>query len=125
MSLAQDAHADFIDIMKDDMGAVVVCTITKPDGSELEFDCRHSDTHMDINAGTDEVVTGRQVSVSVLISELIDAGYEDVRGIARSDEKPWKVTVPNVLGVSGTYKVIESYPDGSLGNMVLFLEIIE
>ena len=122
MSLVNDAHADFIEIMKSDMGAAWDCTITSPAGGSVDFKCRFSDTSQQINPGTNEIATGRQIVVSVLLSELDDAGFLGIKSIPDKTGKPWVVAIDDVIGRSGTYKVVESNPDATLGNMVLWLE---
>lgn len=82
----------------------------------------HTDIHQTIDPGTGEVVTGRQASVAVLTNELVDAGFEDIHGVADADSAPWLVMVPDVLGRPGVFKVAETYPDAAMGLIILVLE---
>ena len=125
MSLRDIANADLRGIMNDPVTGGVDCTLTSLAGATAEFKTFHNDIHMQIDPGTGEIVTGRQSTVAVLTNELIDEGFDDIRGIADTDSKPWLATVSDVLGREGTFKVVETYPDASLGLVVLFLEFWE
>lgn len=124
MSLAHDAANDFREIMNDDLGATWECNVISPAGVSEPLLCRMSDIHQQVNPGTNEVVTGRQLSVSICLQDLDTVGFGDIRGIERNDLKPWKIETDNILGQSGTYRVVESNPDASLGNVILWLEAI-
>lgn len=125
MSLAHDAANDWREIMQSDIGASWDCTVISPAGISAPFLCRVADISQQVNATSDEIAMGRQIVISIVTQDLIDAGFSDVRGIEHSSEKPWKVYTDDINGVSGTYKVTESNPDRSIGNMVLWLEVIK
>lgn len=125
MSLAHDAAKDWRDIMNDDIGATWSCTVINQIGVERDFTCRQSDISQQIDPGTNQVMTGRQVEISICLSDLDEAGFGDIRAIERSTEKPWKVRMENIIGVENTFKVIETNPDSSIGNMVIRLEQIK
>lgn len=122
MSLFDDAHSDYQEIMRSDMGASRTCNITSPEGIVKPFLCRGADISQRIDPGTNEAVSGRQVTVSLLLSDLDDAGFSGIRGIVDSSSRPWQVTIADILGNVETYKVIESNPDSTLGSMVVYLE---
>lgn len=125
MSLRDIANADLREIMNDTVTGGVGCTITSPAGATATFKTFFNDIHQSIDPGTGEIITGRQSSVAVLINELIDAGFDDIRGVVDSDSKPWLVTIADALGREATHKVAESYPDASIGLTVLLLEFWE
>ncbi len=120
--LRQIAKQDLRDIMSDVTGFLWPCTITNPEGDSVDFDCRSNDIWFKLDPGTGEIVTARQATVTVLTSELADAGFSDICGIAESTSKPWLVTVEDIDGTSAKYKVSETYPDRTLGLMVCILE---
>ena len=124
MSLVQQAHEDLGEIMHSEDGAVWDCTITSPGGVSYPFKCRMADNHAPVETGTDVVVTGRQVSISVFIPDLVAVGFENIYGVASNSAKPWKVEFENIIGQSGTYKVVETNPDYGIGNIILFLEVM-
>jgi len=123
MSLLTTAHADFQAIIKSDMGAKWPCVITSPAGVSASFSCRFGDTSQQVNPGTNEVVSGRQLTVAVLLADLETNGMSNIRGIAKETQKPWTVSIDNILGTTGVYKIIESNPDNTLGCMVLWCEV--
>ena len=122
MSLRDDAANDWQEIMNSEIGALVPCTVTNPEGTAKPFSCRHQDVHQQVDPGTEELISARQVSISICLLDLADVGFEGIRGVAKKTEKPWKVDVADITGKDGTFKVAESNPDASLGNMLLYLE---
>lgn len=125
MSLRDTANADLRDILNSDDTGGVLCIITAPDESFEEFRVFHNDIQQSVDPGTGEVVTGRQSSIAVLTNELIDGGFEGIRGVADAESRPWLVTITDVVGRSDTFKVCESFPDNSIGLTVLLLEFYE
>jgi hypothetical protein len=122
MSLRDDAANDWQEIMNSEIGASVSCTVTNPEGTVESFVCRHQDIHQQVVPGTEELISARQVSISICLLDLAAVGFEGIRGIAKKTEKPWKVDVADINGIAGTFKVSESNPDASVGNMLLYLE---
>lgn len=122
MTLATDAYNDFQEIIRSDMGAVWPCTIKSPAGVSVDYDCRFAQISQTVNPGTNEVVLLDQLTISVLMKDLADNSMDGIRNIEKETEKPWVVTIADILGNSDTYKVVESNPDRTLGNMVLWLE---
>ena len=125
MALRDIANADLREIVNDDDTGGVDCVITDPNGATASFKVFYNDIHQSIDPGTGDIVTGRQSTIAVLINELIDEGFDGIEGVVDSDSKPWLVTISDANGVSYTHKVAESYPDNSIGIMVLMLEIWE
>jgi tetrahydromethanopterin S-methyltransferase subunit B len=122
MGLREIAHQDLQSIFADASGFVWPCVITSPDSVSVDFDCRSNDIHLSIDTGTGDTVTGRQATVVVLVSDLIDSNFQTISGVANSSIKPWVVVFDSINGISGTYKVAETYPDHALGLMVMLLE---
>jgi len=123
MSLRDLAHTDLKEIMGDTETGGDLATITSPAGAPLPFRVLMNDIHISIDPGTGETVTGRQSTVAVLISDLITAGFQDIKGVPDTDKKPWVVDTVDVNGIAGTFKVAESNPDHGAGLMILFLEL--
>ena len=123
MSLRDIANADLQEIMNADETGGVACTITDPSGATADFKVFFNDIHQAIDPGTGEIVTGRFSTIAVLTNELIDEGFDGIRGIADSSSRPWLVTITDALSRSVTHKVAETYPDASIGLTVLFLEL--
>lgn len=120
---------DFSEILNDEDTGGVACMITSPAGVSLPFNAMHSDIHQPIDLGTGEVVTGRQVHVTVIIGELMAAGFwgnadsdDNVHGVVDTNRKPWVVTIVNANGITGAFKVVETHPSESLGRVTLILE---
>jgi hypothetical protein len=125
MSLRDEAYLDLQEIMHDTVSGGDSCTITNPDGASSVFQCLSNDIHLSIDPGTGDVITARQATISVLISDLILEGFEGVRGIASKTSRPWTVDIADVNSNSHIFKVTESYPDRTVGLMTLFLELYE
>ena len=125
MSLRNEAHIDLQDIMHDTDTGGNLCTITSPAGASETFRCFSNDIHLSIDPGTGDVITGRQSTATVLIEDLIEAGFEVIRGIADQNSRPWVMILTDANGISHTFKVTESHPDRGFGLMTLFLELYE
>ena len=125
MSLRGEAHLDLIEILHDEETGGDLITITSPEGSREDFRALSNDIHLSIDPGTGDVVTGRQASITVAISDLISVGFQNIRGIPDSNSRPWVVTAEDANDVSTDFKVIESHPDRGIGSMTLFLELYE
>lgn len=125
MSLRGEAHLDLIEILHDEDTGGDLVTITSPDGSQEDFRALSNDIHLSIDPGTGDVITGRQASITVAISDLISVGFQDIRGIPDSNSRPWVVTAEDANDVLTNFKVIESHPDRGIGSMTLFLELYE
>jgi hypothetical protein len=125
MSLRDEAHLDLIEIMNDEETGGDLCTITSPAGNFHTFRVFGNDIHIAIDPGTGQYVTGRQSSISVLISELLAVGFDGIRCIADENSRPWVVDTVDVNGIPGKFKVSESNPDNGSGLNTLFLERYE
>lgn len=121
MSLADIAAEDWKDIMNSDVGAKWECILTSPNGVSVPFSCRRQDIGQQIDPGTELIISGRQVSIAICLSDLSACNFDNVRGIEDEKSKPWKVTMCNMRGIEETFKVSETAPDDAL-NMVIHLE---
>ena len=63
--------------------------------------------------------------MSVLIGELITAGFSDIRGEEDATKKPWVVQATDGFGREETFKVVETRQANSRGLMPLLLECYE
>lgn len=123
MGIRETAHEDMLEILHDTEDGGEEITITSPAEVAYSIMARTSDIHLSIDPGTGETVTGRQCFVAVAISDLIARGFEDIRGVAESDSKPWLVDAVDVDGRPGRFKVTEVNPDRTIGLAVLALEL--
>lgn len=99
--------------------------LTAPDGfaSVESLVGRSQDIAQVIDPDTGQPVSGRLASASLVIQDILDAGYTELpRAIANTAQKPWLVTFDDINGVSHTFKVSESNPDRTLGVVNLLLE---
>ena len=122
MSLAHDAAREWQEIMNSDMGATWPCVVTNPDGMIRHFVCRRQDIGQQIDPGTEQVVSGRQVSVSICLLDLAEVGFDGICGVEKETEKPWEISMCNIRGTEETFKVSETAPDDGLPNMLIYLE---
>ena len=125
IGLRELAHSDMLQIMNDESGFRWPCVVTSPDLSSASLFCRSTDIHLSIDPGTGEVITGRQASVSFALDDLKKKGMQSIRGIEDSTSKPWTVTTKNINEVEQVFKVVQTYPDNTLGLVVCFLEAYE
>ena len=119
MGLMAEAAAELINAVTEEGEPL---TITSPSEEVVEFIGFNSDIHQAIDVGTGEIVTGRQVSVGVLLSDLVGASFEDIKGIPDGAGRPWLFTLSDAVGRSYTLKVVETRPDASMGMVLLFGE---
>lgn len=122
MGLRSLAHSDLTDIMHDEDSGCCDITITNPDGDEVVFSGWVNDIFLATDPGTGETVSGRQCTASLLIYDLIDAGFQAVKGVPEATKRPWLVSFADVNGVESLFKVVQSNPDRGIGLNVLFLE---
>jgi hypothetical protein len=125
MSLLNDAAEDWQEIMNDDTGAAWPCTVTDPDGNTQPFYCRMSDTSQQIDPSTNTVVSGRRVVFSISLIDLQTKGMLDIKGVESNSKKPWKIDTTDILDRTQNFKVVETNPDASIGNMVIYAELIK
>ena len=123
VGLRQLANSDLQGIVKDSYGFAWPCTITSPAGTQVDFDCRSNDIGLTFDPGTGTAVSGRQASVAVLTSDLHNASFQTIKGQNDPAEKPWIVEFDDIDGNSGKFKVMHTFPDRTIGMMVMILEV--
>lgn len=119
MGLLATAAADLLGIVTYDGEDI---TVISPSGGEEDFMALTQDIYLTVDPGTGEIVSGRQCTVAIPISSLIEKSMGGIKGVAKTSEKPWVVKWTGVNSVSVTLKVIDSYPDQGIGMMVCRLE---
>lgn len=123
MSLRALAESDLTTIVNDQSnGFGWPVTITDPAETSANLSGFSNDVSLAIDPETGQLISSRIVSVSLVISDLINAGLSLPRNVADSTSKPWIVIFDDINGNSYTFKVKESNPDRALGLVVLILE---
>jgi hypothetical protein len=122
VGLRRLAHTALSTIMNDGHSGTIPITVTHPDGQTSIFYGWSSDIFLAIDPGTGATVSGRQVSVSILIADLFAAGFEAIRNIPDVASRPWVVSFLDVNDRPWTFKVANVNPDRTAGLMVIFLE---
>ena len=91
--------------------------------SELPLMGRSQDIAQIIDPDTGQAVSGRMASAVLAIKDIVDAGYTGLpKNIADTAQKPWLVNFDDELGNTYYFKVAESNPDRTLGDVVMLLE---
>jgi len=125
MAFRDIVFSDLLEIMHDDLSGGHTCSIVSPAGDIEDFQVLSNDIHLSIDPVSGTVVSGRQCSISVLISDLIAAEFENVNGVSEEDEMPWRVWLSDANGIERTFKVSSSNPDYGIGLNTLLLELTE
>lgn len=125
MGLRELAEADLAVTLEDrDGGFGWPVTLIDPAGASYgDLIGQSTDIAQMIDPDTGQLVTGRSASVSLRISSLLLAGVSSLpRGVADKAARPWLVTVEDINGNAGMFKVQQSNPDRTLGVITLLLE---
>ena len=122
MGLRDIAQVDMLEIIHDTETGGDEITITSPAGVTEDFLAFSQDIAFSIDPETGLSVTGRQCTIAVPISDLLDSGFGSIAGIADESSVPWLVTMTDGNGVEGTFKVAKTEPDNTFGLMVVTLE---
>lgn len=127
MGLREIAEQDLGFILEGDaQGFRWPITVTDPDGNVSSGLYGFSDDIAQvIDPDTGQAVSGRLASVSLRISSLALQGLGLPVGIVDASLKPWLVAFDDINGNAFTFKVQESNPDRTLGNVVCLLEFYE
>jgi hypothetical protein len=113
---------DLIEILHDSDTGGDDIFITSPAGYSVSFKAFTNDIFQSLDPGTGQVISGRVCTVSVLISDLIQAGFSEIKSVFDSNAKPWVIETEDTNGRSYKFKVSECQPDNGAGMMVIFLE---
>jgi hypothetical protein len=119
MGLRAIAAADAKAILEDSAsGFGWPLTLTSPAGEASILTGFATDVAENVDPETGVAVSGRRTSVAISLLSLIVLPV----AVADSSSRPWLVTMADVAGVMGTWKVVEVLPDRALGVVVLLLE---
>lgn len=120
------AATDNVAILEDDVGGFGwPITVTDPDGTVGALVGMSNDIAQVIDPDTGVAVSGRSASVSIAISSLTAEGLGLPVGIADKSKKPWLVAFDDINGNAHTFKVQQSNPDRTIGDVVCLLEAWE
>lgn len=126
MNLRKIAEADLGNILEDKVtGFGVPIRVKDPDGCIAEMTGFSNDITQMVDLDTGQVVSGRSASVILLISSFKNQLMGVPRGITDSKNKPWLVEFEDISGETFTFKVAQSNPDRSSGQVTLILEVYE
>ena len=119
MSLRSLAASDAKTIVKDgSTGFGWPFSLTSPTGEVFELTGRHNDIHVAIDPDTGAIVSDRGVTVTYVTSDVSESVTAPYKG------NSWKVKVSDVNGVEGKFRVMDVFPDSTLGVTVLHLEVL-
>ena len=120
MSLRAQAERDLGAILENPGDFGLSMTVQSPLGVSRPLTGRSTDVSLTIDPDTGQFVTGRRASATLRISSvLIEFGELPVNVPTGA---PWLVTVTDITGAEGTFKVSDSMPDRTLGVVILQLE---
>ena len=123
MSLRELAKADNKAILNDDVcGFGWPIYITSPGGIRKKFTGYGDDIAQIIDPETGTPVSGRLVSATLHIQDIIDVGFDIPHGVANQHQKPWLASFSSIVGEILEFKIRESAPDRMLGQVVFILE---
>ena len=124
MSLRVLAEADLAHILEDGKsGPGHNITLARPDGLSADFIGASSDIGQLIDPDTGVAVSGRQATISLRMSTVLQKLYALPVGVTDSSSKPWVAMFADVLGQTHTFKIVEAMPDRSLGVINCTLEL--
>jgi len=123
MGLREEAEADMIEIHENTNEFGWDIFLTDPDGVTVPVVGLANDIAQAIDPDTGLIISGRSASVSIPIQSITQAGVGLPVGISDPTSRPWTVTFDDILGTSWTFKISNTSPDRSLGNIVCQLEI--
>ena len=126
MSIRETAKADAKAILNDGVhGFGWPITLIDPEGTEVSLTGFSNDVAEVIDPDTGVAVSGRIISIALVIQDLIDAGLKLPKAISDKAQKPWVVMFDDINGNSFTFKVQQSNPDRTLGIITCVLEFYE
>lgn len=120
--LWQQAAVDHSEIFGDAEGPAKTATLTSPAGVSVALRQINADIALVVDPGTGMVVSGRTASVAFRMTDIIAEGLTLPEGVADSSRRPWTVDVIDTQGDSYTFKVVQTYPDRTLGLVTCDLE---
>jgi hypothetical protein len=120
MGLRAIAAADLKAIVENTSEFGWPVTVTKPGGPSVAMVGLSTDISQTIDPDTGQAVSGRNASVTLVMSSLLTAFSELPRGVA--DGVPWVVQFDDIAGAAHSFKVLEALPDRAIGCVVCLLE---
>lgn len=124
MSLRAQAEADLAVTLEAQTDFGEPFTLTDPSGfaSATQLYGATSDIGQVLDPDTGQAVSGRHATLVARESTLTAAGYTALpEGVADANSKPWLVDFAGVSTASQRYKVVQSFPDRTLGVVTLVL----
>lgn len=125
MGLRAKAKADSQKILNSDAGFAWPITVTGPDGTIGNLKGFSNDITDLIDPDTGVAVTSRLVTATLHIADLTAAGLGIPEAIADKTKKPWIIEFDDIDGNPFKFKVMESKPDRTIGNVSCILEFYE
>lgn len=120
MGLLEQAAADLVAILSDDVGGFAVAIrVIDPDDNAATINGLATHIGVTVDPETGLTVAGQKSSVALPIAKLREAGLKNPRGVSDDNLRPWRVRVPSWGDM--TFKVSTVMPD-KLGCVVCFLE---
>ena len=122
-NLRSTAAADLRAILNDSSGgAGWGITVTDPDNRTGNLTGFSNDIALVIDPDTGTPVSGRTVTVSLMLEDLAAAGFGVPRGVADTGVKPWRMSFADAAGTVGNFKISATDPDFTLGIITCHLE---
>lgn len=127
MGLRQTVQCDLTSILNDSVsGFGWSITMTSPDGLVGDLTGMSTDIGVSVDPDTGQIVSGRTASVSIMIADIMAAGFDsEPVGIVDQSIKPWIVVFDDIGGLSFRFKVARDIPDRAAGIIVLMLELYQ
>ena len=101
-------------------------TVEDPSGVvSVALYCTSRDISLMIDPQTGQALSGRTVSCTFHIDDLIDQGFVGLPVSVKDGGAPWKVKFDDVNGFSYTFIVSEGIPDRTFGVIACMLELYD
>lgn len=122
MGLREIAAQDLRTILNDVNGFSWPIKLTNPSGLIKSLNGFSNDIAQAIDPDTGLIVTGRTATIAISEADMLALGFKQLPdAIADTSKKPWLVEFDNLNGKTNKFKITESAPDGTLGNIVCLL----
>lgn len=121
MSLRQRAQRDIARITtnKSHFGWPVVISYK---GKEYQADCFSNNIGQTFDSDTGTVVSGQTATASISVIELQNKNIPEPVAVYNENRDPYLVSFNDGLGRDFLFKVVDTYPDRTLGLIVCILE---
>lgn len=120
MSLRAQAERDLAAILESSRDFGWPVTVTAPDGTSADLHGQSANISLTIDPDTGALVTGQRATMTLRLASL--AAEFDSLPVHVPSGVPWLVAVTDITGAAGTFKVVDSMPDRTLGVVTLELE---